>query len=476
MLRKNKYADVIGDIQENVSGVLVRNLNVKNKEIYILCIQQITDRASLSENIIKPVLQYSGEEEITEDLIMKSVISMDDIFLDDDKNRISDYILSGKSVIIVSDCKKYLVANTLSYEKRNVESPEIEASIRSPRDAFVENIDSNISLIRYRIKDAALKIDNYIVGKRTKTSVAVIYMGDIVNPGYVTEIENKIEQINVDGILESGYLQKYISDNSKSLFPQIGICERSDAACANILDGKVCILVNGSNLALIAPKTFIEFFDAGDDHYDNTYYGMFIKFLRFFSLLISLTMSSLYVAVVAFHPDFLPPQYILALAASRVGVPVNAVLEATSMEILLELLREANLRLPKKIGTSIGIVGTIVIGQALVSAGLVSSPMIIIVSLSSLASYAVPDYTIMNPIRLLKYLMIFLTALFGLFGFIMGLSIILIKLTSMTSFGIPYTAPVAPFSFKAVKNFVLSNVVLSEERPDYLNLKDEKRK
>lgn len=476
MLRKNKYADVIGDIQENVSGVLVRNLNVKNKEIYILCIQQITDRASLSENIIKPVLQYSGEEEITEDLIMKSVVSMDDIFLDDDENRISDYILSGKSVIIVSDCKKYLVANTLSFEKRNVESPEIEASIRSPRDAFVENIDSNLSLIRYRIKDAALKIDNYIVGKRTKTSVAVIYMGDIVNPRYVMEIKNKIEQINVDGILESGYLQKYISDNSQSMFPQIGICERSDAACANILDGKVCILVNGSNLALIAPKTFIEFFDAGDDHYDHTYYGMFIKFLRFFSLLISLTLSSLYVAVVAFHPDFLPPQYILALAASRVGVPVNAVLEATSMEILLELLREANLRLPKKIGTSIGIVGTIVIGQALVSAGLVSSPMIIIVSLSSLASYAVPDYTIMNPIRLLKYLMIFLTALFGLFGFIMGLSIILIKLTSMTSFGIPYTAPVAPFSFKAVKNFVLSNVVLSEERPDYLNLKDEKRK
>lgn len=476
MQEKNKYADKVTEIERNISGVSVRSLSVKDKDIYILYIPQLTDRARLSEEIIKPIIQYSGNQEITEDLIMKSVIYLDDVFCDGDESSIADYILTGKSVLIISDCARYLVANTLSIEKRGVESPEIESSIRSPRDAFVENLDANLSLIRYRIKHSTLKTEYYSVGKRTKTSVVLLYMDDIANPAYVTEIRNKIEKIDVDGILESGYLQKFISDGSIGLFPQVGLCERSDAACAHILDGKVCILVNGSNLALIAPKTFIEFFDAGDDHYDNTYFGMYIKSLRFLSLIISLTLSALYVAVVGFHPDFLPSQYILALAASRVGVPVNAVLEATLMEILLELLREANLRLPKKIGTSIGIVGAIVIGQALVAAGLVSSPIIIIVALSSLSSYAVPDFSIMTPIRLLKFLMIFLSAIFGLFGFVMGLSIVLIKLTSTTSFGIPYTAPAAPFSFKAMKNFIFSNVTMSKDRPKYLGLKDKKRK
>ncbi|MBL4938641.1 spore germination protein [Clostridium sp. YIM B02515] len=475
MIRKDKYANKIRELINNISDVSVRSLYVKNKSIYILYIPQITNKERLSEEIIKPIIQYSGNHDITEDLIMKSVIYLDEVFCANDENEISNYILDGKSIIIISDCEKYLVANTLKVEKRSVESPAVQSSARSPKDAFVEAIDVNISLIRYRIRNSALKIDYYSVGKRTKTSVAVIYIEDIANPTYVAEIKNRIQKINVDGILESGYVQKFISDGSNNLFPQTGICERSDEACADILDGKVCILVNGSNLALIAPKTFIEFFDAGDDHYENVYFGIFLKFIRFLSLIISLTLSSIYVAVVGFHSDFLPSQYILAIAASRVGVPVNSALEATIMEIILELLREANLRLPKKIGTSIGIVGAIVIGQALVAAGLVSSPIIIIVALSSLASYAVPDFTIITPIRILKFLMIFLTAVFGLFGFAMGLSIIMIKLASTTSFDVPYTSPVSPFSFKAMKNFIFSNVTQSKERPEYLDLKDKTR-
>lgn len=476
MSGNNKYINKVEEITKNITGVLVRSLTVKKKEIRILYIPQLTNRDSVSENIIKPLLQYKGSLELTEDTIINSIIYLDDVLCDEDDNKISDYILSGKSVILLLDGNKYIVANTIKYEQRNIQAPELESSIRSPRDAFIENIEANISLIRYRIKDPSLKIDFYTVGKRTKTAVALIFIADIVNDKFVTEIKKKIEKINVDGILESGYIQKFISNESPELFPQLGVCERSDTACANILEGKICILVNGSNLALIAPKTFIEFFDAGDDHYDNTYFGMFLKFLRFLSLIISLTLSSLYVAVVAFHPDFLPSQYILAIAASRVGVPVNAMLEATLMEILLELLREANLRLPKKIGTSIGIVGAIVIGQALVSAGLVSSPMIIIVALSSLASYSIPDFTIMNPIRLLKFLMIFLTGTFGIFGFIMGLTIIVIKIISTTSFNVPYSTTVAPSNYNDMKNFIFSNVTIGKKRPEYLNLKNKRRK
>lgn len=469
------HINKLPEIKNNITGMMVRNIAIGDKHIYILYIPQLTNRDSLSENIIKPLMKYNSEQQITAETIMNSVIYSDDVFSEVDENKITDYIIEGKSVILISNSSEYIVVNTLKVEKRSIQSPEVEASIRSPRDAFNENLDSNLSLIRYRIKDSSLKIENCTVGKRTRTSVAIIYMQDVANPKHVSEIKKTLEQINVDGVLESGYIQRYISNKNTTLFPQIGICERSDTACANILDGKVCIVVNGSNLALVAPKNFIEFLDVGDDHYDNLFIGIFMKFLRFLSIIITLTLSSVYVAIVAYHPDIIPSQYILALAASRVAVPVNAVLEAILMEVILELLREANLRLPKQIGSSISIVGTIVIGQALVFAGLVSPLMIIIVALSSMASFAVADYTIMNPIRLFKFIMILLTGIFGLYGLIMGLSIFMIKVTSITSFGVPYTAPVAPFNFKDIKNYIISSVVSSKERPSYIGSKDRKR-
>jgi spore germination protein KA len=476
MLEENNYINKLEELKNNITGMLSRKLNIKGEEIYILYIPQITDRDSISENIIKPLLQYNGEQTLTAELIMSSIIYIDDVILEEDENKITDYIIQGKSVIIVSDSSKYIVTNTLKVEKRSIQSPEVESAIKSPRDAFNENLDSNLSLIRHRIKDSSLKTDYSTVGIRTKTSVVLVYLQDVANSKYVTEIKQKLEEIKVDGILESGYIQKFLSNKNATLFSQIGISERSDSACANILEGRICILVDGSNLALIVPKGFVAFLDAGDDHYDNTYVGRFLKFLRFFSLIMCLTLSSLYVILVAFHPEFLPSQYILVLAASRVQVPVNAVTEAIIMELILELLREANLRLPKQIGSSISIVGTIVIGQAAVFTGLISPLLVIIVALSSMASYAVADYTVMNGIRLLKFFMIFLSGIFGLFGFTMALTIIVIKICSISSFGIPYTAPIAPFNYKDVKDYIRSNVVETKERPSLLNTKDKKRK
>ncbi|MBI6872017.1 spore germination protein [Clostridium aciditolerans] len=476
MVEQDNYSSKVEELTRNITGLISRKLVIKEKEIYILYIPQITNRDGLSENIIKPLLQYDGAQTLTAELIINSVIYIDDVFSENDENKIINYIVSGKSIVFISGDSRYIVANTLKIEKRNIQSPEIESGIRSPKDAFNENLDSNLSLIRYRIKDPSLKIDYYIVGRRTKTPVAVIYLEDVANSNYVTEIKKVLGEIDIDGVLESGYIQKFISNKSGLLFPQVGISERSDTACANILEGKVCIIVEGSNLSLIAPKNFIEFLDAGDDHYGNSYAGILFKFLRFSSLMVALTLSSIYVVVVAFHPDILPAHYILTLAASRVGVPVNALIESIMMESILELLREANLRLPKQIGSSISIVGTIVIGQAAVFAGLVSPLMVIIVALSSMASFAVTDYTLMNPIRILKFLMIILSGIFGIFGFVMGLTIIVIKVSSIENFGIPYTAPVASFGFKDLKDYVMSEPTKDNDRPRFLYLKNKKRK
>ncbi|TCO77451.1 spore germination protein [Marinisporobacter balticus] len=477
MKRKNKlFVEKIKTFSEGKFGVSVRKLTILNEEAFILYIQELTDGKILSDSIIKPILQNGKDTMLTIDKIFSSVIYIDDISMDDDENKIEDYILKGKSIIILSNSEKYIIANTLKIEKRAVSAPQVETTLRGPRDSFTENMDTNLSLIRYRIKDPSLRMDNFVIGRRTKTNVAVVYIEDIANKKHVDEVKKRLDEIDIDGVLESGYIQKFILNNTFDLFPQAGIVEQSDTACQNILEGKLCIIVEGSNLALVVPKTFIEFLDTGDDHYENLYLAIFSKMLRFSALGIALTLSALYVAVVSFHSDILPPQYILAIATSRVTVPFNAFLEVIAMEFITEVLREASIRLPQQVGAAISIVGAIVIGQAAVAAGLISPLMVIIASLSMMCSFVAADYTIMNPIRILKFMMIFITGIFGIFGFTLGFTFIIINLCSQTSFGIPYFAPIAPFNFQDLKNYIFSDVNLERKRPKFLNTIDKTRK
>ncbi|WP_432405217.1 spore germination protein [Wukongibacter sp. M2B1] len=473
---QNKFIDKIEELrrQEGLE-INIRKLNINENEVYVLFIMHIVDRQRLSDDIIRPLLRYDKSNDITVDTISDSIIYMDDVIFDNDENNIINYVLNGRSVIIIGNDEKYIVTNTKKVAKRTPDSPEIENTIRGPKDAFTENFYTNLSLIRYRIKDPNLRIDKFTIGKRTKTNVGVIYISDIANPKYVNEVKKKLSAIDIDGIVESGYIQKFLLNNVFDLFPQTGIISRSDKASANILEGKICIVVEGSNFVLSAPRTFIEFFDSGDDHYDNLYLGIFSKCLRILSFTLTLTLSSLYVAVVAFHSDILPELYILSLAVSRATVPFNALLEAVLMEGIAEILREASIRLPKQIGPAIGIVGTIVIGQAAVAAGLVSPLMVIIASLSTMCSFVAPDYTIMNPVRILKFMLIFVTGIFGLFGFVMGMTVIVINVISHNSLGVPYFAPIAPFNFKDLRNFIFSDVTLAKKRPDFLNTQDKTR-
>ena len=467
---KNKFIKKINELENKNIGMYVRKLLKSDIDIYILYIPLIVDRKNISENIIKPILECSETDKITMKKLAGSVIFADKVEFDSDEEKIEAYLLLGKTIIISNDAD-YLVVDTLKTEKRNVESPEVETGIKAPRDAFTESIETNLTLIRQRLKDPALQIETMSIGRRTKTKVAVVYIDDIVNYDYLNRIKDQLNRIEVDGILESGYIQKYLSDRKK-IFPQIGNSERSDSVVGKLLDGKVAIIVDGSNFALISPRTFLEFLDSGDDHYESTYIAIFVSILRFIALILTLTLSALYVTVVAYQPDILPSQYILSLANSRFSVPVNAILEALLMEFVVELLRESNTRLPRQIGPSIGIVGTIVIGQAAVSAGLVSPLMVIIISLSSMASFALPDYSLVNITRVLKFFMILCSGLFGLFGFIMGYTFLMVVLVSSYTVGIPYTAPIAPFSLKDIKDFLLADVVSNKDRPSYINAKD----
>lgn len=455
-------------------GINIREIQKGCQKIFILYISQLSNHNALSEYIIRPIIQYKTDE-ININKICKSIILVHDVKIQTDENRILDYILKGFSIIINLIEDNYIVCNTKKVEKRAIESPQLQDGLRVPKDSFTENMDTNLSLIRYRIKDANLRIKHFEIGIRTKTSVSLVYLQDVANDKIIEIAEKKLNSIEVDGVLEGGYIQKFFKDNKYDFFPQTSLAERSDKASASILNGGACILVEGSGLALIIPSTVGAFIDSGDDHYEPYYVSIFNKILRIECIMLTLTASPLYVAVVAYNSDVIPFKYILTLAYSRNFVPVNAFLEALIMEFISKILIESSIRFPKKIGPAIGIVGAIVIGQAAVSAGLVSPLMVIIVSLSTMASFAVADYSLMHSINILKFFILGITGILGLYGFIIGCSFAILSLLSHNSFSIPYGSPFAPFNFIDFKEFLLSDIRINKYRKLYLKPKNKRR-
>ncbi|MFZ5974948.1 MAG: spore germination protein [Bacillota bacterium] len=478
MLRtKARYDKIIEALDAKNLAMSVRTIPFDGGELSILYIKQLTDRAGLADNVVKPLIQHCSIEKkpLKAAEVMDTAVYADDCRLESDEEKIAEFILAGTVVIIFSTDKQYLVINLKQIEHRQIPTPETTYALRAPKDCFTENLDVNIALIRYRVKDENLRIKTFEVGRRTKTSVAVVYIEDIANDTAVTEIQKRIEAIDIDGIGESGELQAFLLNKKSNLFPQMGLLERSDMAYNTLVEGKVLTLVEGSPVCLVAPKVFAEYFHSCDDRYDNKYFGAFMRLIRYAALYIALASSSLYVAIIAFNTSVLPGEYAIAVAEMRSKVPLSAFVGALVLEFLIELVREALLRVPKQIGPAVGIVGTIIIGQAAIASGVFSPLLLIIVSISLLASFAIGDYSMANPFRILKFALLIFTGAFGFYGFVLCISLILISLVSVNSFGVPFLAPFAPFKWYDFIRSIFFNVSISPLRPKYLRNKDKKR-
>ena len=474
--KPDRFDKTIEDTTLKVSDLSKRMLTSQQGKLCVLFIKQLTDRMMLSEFIIKPLMEYSSAKHpLPAKELCNQVVCTDDCDIDNDRTRIPEYLLNGLTVILLSWDEDYLIANIKKIEAKNIESPELTYTLRGPRDSFTENLDTNLSLIRYRIKDKNLKIQLLQVGVRTKAQIAVSYIEDIANGNIVKDILHRIKSLNIDGVVESGELQALLLNNKYNIFPQMGLVERSDMACNALLEGKILIICEGSGLALTAPKTFSEFLTSCDDLYDNKYLALFLKILRSIALFVSFTLGSLYIAIVSFHTDTLPSEYILKLAMLRSNIPFNPIIGVLILELLLEILREALLRVPKQIGPAIGTAGAIIIGQAAIASGIFSPLLLIIVSAALLASFVAPDYTIINPFRIFKFLMMLLSSVFGLIGFTMGLCLILTNILSANSFGIAFAAPVAPFDFRDFIRSFFYDKNVSPQRPHFLKTRDKIR-
>lgn len=454
-----------------------RTICAKDGEATLLFIKQLTDRAMLTELVIRPMMQYlSNMREMPDpETSMNRILQIDDCRMESDEGLMLSHILNGLTVMLFSAEEHYLVLDLKKVEKKSVEKPTLSFPQRGPADALNENLDTNLSLIRYRIKDPSIRIEQMQIGRRTGTKVALIYLKDIANDQIVNDILSRIKAIDVDAILDSGELQNMILDKENNIFPQLGISERSDKACGALLEGKVVILVEGSKLALIAPKTFSEFIESGDDMYDNKIFGFAVRILRYVAVFLSISLSAFFIAVTSFNHDVLPSEYVIFIASIRSNVPFNALTSVIILVIITEILREALFRVPQQIGTAIGIVGTIIIGQAAISAGFFSPILLITVSVEFLASFVVPDYTIMNVLRVLKVLVILLTGMFGFYGFTAAMYVVLVMMVSSNSFSVPFMAPLAPFNWYDFSRSFIYSKRLAPKRPGFLKTKNKKR-
>ena len=383
-----------------------------------------------------------------------------------------DSINSGDTVLFIDGVAEAIVLDTRGMEHRTVGTPKLEQSVRGSQSAFVEVLRVNTGLIRGILSTSDLVTEIIEVGSRVPVKCAVMYLKSLANEQLVQEVKRRIKGISVDFIPNLGVLEQFIEDHPSIPFPQALSTERPDRTAANIVEGRVAVFVDGTPFAFIVPINFFAFFQTVEEFALKPPAGSFVRLLRLIGTLISVILPSVYLAISYFHQEALPTDMLLAIAGARERVPFPAIVEIILMEFSFELIREASIRVPGVLGSTIGIVGAIILGQAAVAANLVSPIMVVIIAITGLASYAIPDYRLAFALRLTRFGFLLLANFFGLVGVAAGMLVSTVTLCSMKSFGVPFMSPVAPKTIAGFDVVVKGTVFRQERRPDELNTQD----
>ncbi|PAE40539.1 spore germination protein [Bacillus sp. 7884-1] len=461
---------IFKNIFQNSSDIVFRKVRLAGENHWIVIyLATLVDEMMIDEHILKPLISKRIQQE---DLENDKAEALDDQFISVGTTLISSkvtdivsHVLNGHAVVFtIGDSNAMMVKVNNSKAQRTPEEPSSEPVIRGPRDGFIENISTNMNLIRRRLKTSRLKMESFKLGELSQTEVVLTYIDGIVSESVVEEVRKRVTRIQIDGILDSGYIEEFIEDSPFSPFPLVQSTERPDVVVAELLDGKVAILVDNTPFVLIVPMTFWTGMQASEDYYMHWTIGTFVRWIRFLFIIIAIFAPPLYVAVTTFHQEMIPTNLVLSIASSREAVPFPALLEAFLMEIIFEALREAGIRLPKQIGQAISIVGALVIGQAAVQAGIISAPVVIIVSITGIAGFTIPRYSFANGIRLLRFPILFLAGTLGLYGIVLGFLGILLHVTSLRSFGVPYFTPLAPVTITNLKDVIIRAPIWAKTR------------
>ncbi|WNF38862.1 spore germination protein [Bacillaceae bacterium IKA-2] len=457
-IRLKQNVDRIQNILGHSSDLVKREFFIMDNsdfEVTVIFIDGLVDENQIDKTILSPLLnnnrnlQFLNEltksEEIAQALTKKLLLipSINTVIKFQDA---IDELLAGSTLLFVDHCSQAFVLSTQGWDSRGIEEPQTETVIRGPRDGFVESIRVNTSLIRRRIRDPMFRLQSMKIGERSKTDVAIAYIDGLVREGLVEEVLERLNRIKIDAILESNYIEELIDDAPTSPFLTVQGTERPDKICAGIYEGKVAIIVDNTPFVLLVPTHFWTFLNTSDDYYTHFMMASFNRLIRYMAFIISLTLPSMFVMLVSFHQEMIPTPLAITIAAGREIVPLPILLETIIMEFSFELMREAGLRMPKPIGQAVSIVGSLIIGQAAVEAGLVSPIMVIVVATTGIASFAIPNYFASFSIRLIRFPILIASGTLGLLGFSTIFVVVLIHALSLRSFGEPYLAPIFPFN------------------------------
>lgn len=427
------------------------NSGVNGTVIYI---QGMID-LQLFEHMVENGLLHLGAMRQETTGIPIAGISMTSVTRTDSLKQAMQALLEGQLIMLLNNSKSVQIFPVRKVEKRAIPETTNENVIRGPQEAFVEELEVNMTMVRRRIKHPALKTELFKFGTYTQSSVLMLYMEGICKPELIDEMKQRLQRIVMDGVMGASYLEEFINDNPYSPFPQLQYTERPDTVTAALLEGRIVLFTDGNPMPLIAPVTLYMLLQSAEDYYQNYIAATWIRWIRFLFLLISLLLPSIYIAVITFHPEMLPSNLLITVAAARDAIPFPALVEALIMELSFEALREGGLRIPKPIGQTISIIGALVIGQAAVEAGIVSAPMVIIVAMTGIASFVIPHYNLGLAMRLIRFPIMIMAGSFGLFGIIVSILIIYLHLVNLRSFGTPYLAPVAPIRWQDWKDVLV---------------------
>ncbi|HHT25623.1 MAG TPA: spore germination protein [Firmicutes bacterium] len=448
----------------NSTDLIVRRLNIREPSIQAatLYFQTLVDMPELAQRVLEPILAGLPRTDTSGADPKTTLQAMEDALITaGEVKRVAntadavDALLQECALVFVAGVAGALAIRLPRRDGRQVEEPDIELVLSGPRDGFVEDLATNLSLIHSRLRTDKLRIETTKVGKYTQTKLVLIYLDGLVNPNIIVEARKRISRVNVDGVLSVEHIEELLEDAPYSLFPTMGSTRRPDTCVAQLIEGSFAVICDGSPVALFAPVTFFTFFQSPDDYYTRYPGVTWLRWLRLFGLLISTTAPAFWVALVNFHPELIPFNLFVTVAQAREVVPFPLVFEILMMDITFELLREAQIRMPRPIGQAMSILGALVLGQVVIQSGLVGSHALLVVAITAITSFMVGRIKITQATRILRFAVIISASIMGFLGLVLTLIAIITHQVSLRSYGVPYMYPLAPRNWQAMKDVLI---------------------
>ena len=447
----------------NSSDIVTRDIN----NISYIYLESVSSDDKISNFLLKSITKVKSIDNLFN--ILQNNIYNSHIEIENDINESYYYLASGYTCLFIDNDDKFIAIETKLKLDRGVGESTSEPLIRGPKDSFTENNAINLGLIRKRIKDPKLRIDELKLGRRTNSKTSIIYIEDIVNKDSVKKIKDILSKIDIDGVFDTGYLRDFLIKNQKSLFPKIISTERPDLSCQGLLNGKIVIMIENSPYVIILPAILSDFFKTSEDYYQSSVSSTFSRILKWIAFIITITAPSIYIACMTFNQEMIPDQLLISLATQRSQVPFPTFIEVIIFVVFFEILREADIKSPSASGASMSIVGALILGDAAVTAGIVSPFVIIVVAITSVCELVFTDMDFINAIRQWRLLFILSTIFTGLIGIVVMSLILVVELASLESLEVPYLEPYSPLNINALKDSILLfKTNQRKERASYL--------